>query len=85
MKRIRLHRSRRCSIVDIERHGAGPMAVNCVAAMQKATARFPARALKIFAGGVRQDLEAGAIIHTSMNVCISSKHHHNLANLAETA
>jgi hypothetical protein len=51
----------------------------------KSRARFPARAMKKFAHDERQGLEADAIIHTSMNVCISSQHHVNLANLFETA
>jgi hypothetical protein len=41
--------------------------------------------MNFFAGDERQGLEADAIIHTSMNVCISSKHHINLTNLFEAA
>ena len=44
-----------------------------------------ARVMNFFADDERQGLEADAIIHTSMNVCISSKHHINLTNLFETA
>jgi hypothetical protein len=56
-----------------------------VVAMQKIPTGLAARVMNFFALDERQGLEADAIIHTSMNVCISSQHHINLAKLFETA
>ncbi|EIJ48715.1 hypothetical protein GWL_00040 [Herbaspirillum sp. GW103] len=53
--------------------------------MQKIPTGLAARVMNFFALDERQGLEADAIIHTSMNVCISSQHHINLTKLFETA